>query len=139
MELERIIKEFREVLSERKEIIASYLYGSALHSDNFKDIDIGLLIEEEFNPELMYVEEIAKALDNRIKVTLDKVKPVDIRLLNGRPLRFQFSVLKNSRLIDVKDESKRIEFESRVMKEYIDIKPHFEMYEEMRKLRYSKQ
>ena len=53
----------------------------------------------------------------------------DVRILNGRPVRFLFSVLKNSKLIYSRDERKRIEFESRVMRVYIDMEPHHELHE----------
>ena len=54
MNIEEIKKAFTEILAERKEIIASYLYGSVLYSDFYEDIDIGLLISNSFKPKLMY-------------------------------------------------------------------------------------
>ncbi len=136
MKFEKIIKEFRNILSDRKEIIASYLYGSVLFRKNFEDIDVGLLIDDRFNLELMYEAKLAEKLEKRFKNTFNNSKFVDVRILNGRSLRFLFSVLKNSKLIHSRNDITRIEFEARVMKEFIDIKPHFEIYDTMRKLRY---
>ncbi len=136
MKYKKIIDAFRDILSERKEIFASYIYGSVLNSEDFEDIDVGLLVDDGFKPELMYEVELAARLEKKIKDTSNISKQVDVRVLNGRSLRFLFSVLKNSKLISSKDNSKRIEFEARVMKEYLDIKPHFEIYDNMRKLRY---
>lgn len=136
MKYKKIIDAFRDILSERKEIFASYIYGSVLNSEDFEDIDVGLLVDDGFKPELMYEVELAARLEKKIKDTSNISKQVDVRVLNGRSLRFLFSVLKNSKLISSKDNSKRIEFEASVMKEYLDIKPHFEIYDNMRKLRY---
>jgi len=136
MKYKKIIDEFRDVLSERKEIFVSYIYGSVLGSENFEDIDVGLLVDDGFKPELMYEVELAARLEKKIRDTSNISNQVDVRVLNGRSLRFLFSVLKNSKLISSKDNSKRIEFEAKVMKQYLDIKPHFEIYDNMRKLRY---
>ena len=59
MNIEEIKKTLTEILTEREEIIVSYLYGSVLYSDFYEDIDIGLLISDSFKPELMYEAKIA--------------------------------------------------------------------------------
>ena len=137
MNIEEINKVFKEILVERKEIIASYLYGSVLYSDFYEDIDIGLLVSNSFNPKLMYEANIAGKLEKKLKDTFEEIKPVDVRILNDKPLRFLFSMLKNSKIIFSSDETKRIQFEAKIMKEYLDIKPHFEIYDKMRELRYA--
>ena len=130
MKIQEIEEAAREIFSSRKEIIAAYLYGSFLKTEFFEDVDIGLLVEDDFKPSALYEARIAGELEQRLKLNFD------VRILNGRPVRFLFSVLKNSKLIYSRDERKRIEFESRVMREYIDMKPHHELYEKMRRLRY---
>lgn len=130
MKIQEIEEAAREIFSSRKEIIAAYLYGSSLKTEFFEDVDIGLLVEDDFKPSALYEARIAGELEQRLKLNFD------VRILNGRPVRFLFSVLKNSKLIYSRDERKRIEFESRVMRKYIDMKPHHELYEKMRRLRY---
>jgi len=130
MKIQEIEEAAREIFSSRKEIIAAYLYGSFLKTEFFEDVDIGLLVEDDFKPSALYEARIAGELEQRLKLNFD------VRILNGRPVRFLFSVLKNSKLVYSRDERKRIEFESRVMREYIDMKPHHELYEKMRRLRY---
>ncbi len=137
MNIEEIKKALTEILSGNKEIIASYLYGSVLYSDFYEDIDIGLLISDNFNPKLMYEAELAGRLENKLRDTFGGITPVDIRILNKKPLRFLFSMLKNSKIIYSSDETIRIQFEAKIMKEYLDIKPHFEIYNNMRELRYA--
>ena len=137
MNIEEIKKALTEILSENKEIIATYLYGSVLYSDFYEDIDIGLLISNSFKPKLMYEAKIAGKLEKKLKDTLGEIKPVDVRILNDKPLRFLFSVLKNSKIIYSSDDFNRVQFEAKTMKEYLDIKPHFEIYDKMREMRYA--
>lgn len=137
MNCEEIKKVLEEILSEKEEIVASYLFGSVIYSNFYEDIDVGLLITDLFKPKLMYEAIIAGELEKELKDILKISKPVDVRILNDRPLRFLFSILKNSKIICSRDDFKRVQFEARIMKEYLDIKPHFAIYDNMRELRYA--
>ncbi|MBO8182939.1 MAG: nucleotidyltransferase domain-containing protein [Archaeoglobus sp.] len=128
----------REVFSNRREVVASYLYGSFLKGTRYRDVDIGIVVDENFKPGVFYEVRIAKEFEQKFQGSGDNRVSFDVRILNKRPLRFLFNVLKESKLIYVGDESKRIEFESRVMKEYLDFKPHYELYDKMRRLRHVK-
>jgi len=103
MKIQEIEKAAREIFSGREEVIAAYLYGSFLKTEFFEDVDIGLLVEEDFKPSALYEARIAGEFERRLKLNFD------VRILNGRPVRFLFSVLKNSKLIYSRDERKRIE------------------------------
>ncbi len=137
MKLEKIKNAFKEILSKEKKIIATYLYGSASYSESYKDIDIGLLILEGSKPNYMYEVKLAGKLEKIFKDSIGIYKSIDVRILNGKPLRFLYSVLKNSKLVYSVDDFKRVQFESRIMKEYLDFKPHSELYETMRRYRYA--
>lgn len=118
-------------------VIAAYLYGSFLFSEFYEDIDIGLLIRNNFMPNVMYEAQLAGKLEQIFKDTYNSFKPVDVRILNGKPLRFLFSMLKNSKIIYSKNNLERVKFETKIVKEYLDFKPHHEMYDNMRRLRYA--
>ena len=137
MNSEEIKKVLEEILLDKEEIVASYLYGSVIFSNFYEDIDVGLLVTDLFKPKLMYEAIIAGELEKKLKDILKISKPVDVRILNDRPLRFLFSILKNSKIICSRDDFKRVQFEARIMKEYLDIKPYFEIYDNMRELRYA--
>jgi len=137
MNIEEIKKALTEILAEKNEIIASYLYGSVLYSDFYEDIDVGLLISNSFKPKLMYEVKMAGKLEKQLRDTFGEIKVVDVRILNDKPLRFLFSMLKNSKIIYSSDDFKRVQFEAKTMKEYLDIKPHFEIYDKMREMRYA--
>jgi hypothetical protein len=137
MNFEEIECTIRKIFTEKDEIISAYLYGSFLHSEFYKDIDIGLLISDGFKPEALYEAKIARKLEKELKNIFNIFKPVDIRVLNGKPLRFLFSVLKNSKIVYSSNDLKRVQFEARIIKEYLDFKPHYEIYDNMRRLRYA--
>lgn len=137
MKLKEIEKISKEIFLEKSEIIAAYVYGSYLKSEFFEDIDLGLLVKDGFKPEVLFEEKISILFEKKLKGKFKAYKPIDIRLLNGKSLRFLYSVLKNSKLIFSRDDYKRIQFESKVIKEYLDIKPHHDLYDAMRRLRYA--
>ncbi len=138
MNMEEIERVAKEIFSNRKEIVASYIYGSFLKGNHYEDVDIGILVDENFKPSVFYETGIAREFEQKLQTSIDEKVSFDVRILNRRPLRFLFNVLKESKLIYVGDESKRIGFESRIMKEYLDFKPHYELYDKMRRLRYVK-
>jgi len=137
MKLEEIKNAFKEILSKEKEIITTYLYGSASYSEFYEDIDIGLLIDKGIKPNYLYEVKLAGKLEKKFKDTMGIYKSIDVRVLNGKPLRFLYSVLKNSIIIYSVNDLKRVQFEARIMKEYLDFKPHSEFYENMRRYRYA--
>ncbi|MHA1107189.1 MAG: nucleotidyltransferase domain-containing protein [Promethearchaeota archaeon] len=137
MNYEEIKKVVEEILSEKEEIVASYLYGSVIYSTFYEDIDVGLLITDLFKPKPMYEAILAGELEKELKDILKISKPVDVRILNDKPIRFLFSILKNSKIICSRDDFKRVQFEAKIMKGYLDIKPYFEIYDNMRELRYA--
>lgn len=132
MKLDEVRRAAKEIFSKREEVITAYVYGSFLHTTSYEDIDIGLLIEDEFKPDALYEARIAGELEKEL------IEDCDVRILNDRPVRFLFSMLKNCQILYCKDETERIDFESKVMVKYLDIKPHHEYYERMRRKKYVK-
>ncbi len=119
-----------KILATRREIVVAYLYGSSVGSAQYDDIDIGLLLDEEFSPSALYEAELAAELERRLGGKFD------VRVLNGRPVRFLFEVIKTGVVLYSSDENRRVEFEVRVMMEYYDMKYYFDRYDEMRRQRY---
>lgn len=132
------IKEIIEpILRERSEVIVAYLYGSFLDSLNYNDIDIGLLLDDKFTVKLLYKEKIERIIEEKIRKITKTYIPIDIQIINNKSLSFVFSLLRKRRILYCKDDNRRADFEARNMKEYIDFRPHIEIYNEERKLRYA--
>jgi len=137
MQSENIISAIKHKLSENDEIIAAYLFGSFLHSKEYEDIDIGIILEKSFKPDYLYEINLTKILEEFFKKKFDKYIEFDIHILNNQNLRFLFSILQKAMLIISKNDKKRAKFESQVIIRYLDIKPLYEYYDKMRKLRYA--
>lgn len=123
----------REVLKKHREIIAAYLYGSTVKGYGGKesDIDVGLLLRENFEADALYPAKIAGEI--REGCSLDQ--EVDVRILNTMSYRFLHQVIKESELILSADDEKRIRFETSVVDKYIDFKPFYDQYDEKRRKR----
>ncbi len=137
MQFEKIISAIKDKVSEKDEIIAAYLFGSSLHNKEYEDIDIGILLDESFKPDYLYEINLTKILEEYFKNKLNNYIQFDIHILNNQNLRFLFGILQNAMLIISKNDKKRAKFESQVIIRYLDIKPLYEYYDKMRKLRYA--
>ncbi len=127
------LEKIKEVLKNQEGILVAYLYGSTakkqIHPNS--DIDIGILIRENFEPDALYTSRIA----NKIEKKTNTEKEIDIRILNNKPITFLHQVLKDGKELFSKNEKERIEFETKVYDRYLDFKPHFEQYNKIRKER----
>jgi len=123
----------KEALKGHKEILVAYLYGSTVKGYEGKksDIDVGLLLKEDFKTEALYPARIAGEIKK--KCSLDQ--EVDVRILNERPYRFLHQVIKEGEIILSTDERERVRFETSVIDRYIDFKPFYEQYDEKRRER----
>lgn len=125
----KIIKDIKKVLTSRKEIVIAYLYGSFAKGKTSKasDIDIGILLKKSFRKDVFYEGELALEIEKKTKL-----KNIEVVVLNNKPVRFLNQVLRYGKLILSKDEKYRINFETFVTKSYIDFKPHYKLYDDLR-------
>jgi hypothetical protein len=123
----------REVLKGHEEILVAYLYGSTVkgYKREKSDIDVGLLLKENFKVDALYPVRIARELKEKCKFDQE----VDVRILNGRSYRFLQQVIKEGEIILCVDEKERIRFETSVIDRYIDFKPFYEQYDQKRRER----
>ena len=137
MDFVKLSKDVKKIFLKKNEIIVAYLYGSSLISNENNDIDIGLLMENNFKPGTLYEAKLAGDLEKILKKNFGISTPVDLRILNNNSLRFTQNILKNAKILFSKDEMKRIEFETSKLDHYLDMKPHYDYYDKMRRIRYA--
>lgn len=137
MKSEELLPILKESLSERDELVAGYIFGSFLHCEVYEGIDIGILLTESFKPHHLYEIKIQKEIEEKIKKKFNEYVQIHITILNHQDLRFLYSILGNSQLIFCRDNIKRAKFESKIITRYLDLKPLYEYYDKMRKLRYA--
>lgn len=116
-----------QIFQSHSEIVVAYLYGSYAqgYQTKFSDIDIGVLLEEDFQEPSLYFAQLGSEIEKAFKYRIN----VDLKILNEKPPRFLFQVIKHGILIYCKDSTVKDEFEIKVITQYLDIKPllnHFD-------------
>ena len=104
-------------------VICIYLFGSmnSKKTTPLSDIDIAVL----FHNKLDKIEQ--NRLEDEIFTLLSKyfkTDEIDLLNLNNVPLSVQFGVIKEKSIIYYSDFEKMIDFENKVILEYLDIKPY---------------
>ncbi len=129
MERATLLKDLKEVLETDKEILFAYLYGSYIYNSiHFEsDIDVAVYLMPSDMEE--YIKKESKLLTALItKLHLDKI---DLRILNTAPFLLKYNVIKEGILIFVKDELERVNFETKIMERFFELKPYLEEYRHM--------
>ena len=111
----------KEYLEDQNEIIFSYIFGSFVKSDDFRDVDIAIFIDDAdltknfkkypFGYESKILGELAGILHS------DKI---DLVLFNKSPLLITHRIVNTGDLLFDKTKYRRINFENSVRKEFID-------------------
>jgi len=100
-ERKKIIEKIKKQLLKRKEIVFAYLYGSFLEDPCFRDIDLGIYLNEKIvkpTKFFRYQLEIGGRLEIPAKYS------VDIRILNEAPSSFLASVFSKGKLLFSRDD-----------------------------------
>ncbi len=111
----RVYELLQETLHEREEVILAYIYGSFNEKEIFRDIDIAVFVDPLPSNRLSYELD----LSYEIETTLDI--PVDVKVINDAPVDFAAVAIRGTLLLS-KDEEKRVDFEFRIMRDYLDRK-----------------
>lgn len=126
IEIEPHLPELR-ALFKRPELSLVYLCGSYAKGKAWfgSDLDIAVLFGDEIREEdyadyrLCYIGEVGDLLD---------FEDVDVQVLNGAPVEFQYQVIKDGKLLYARSEGERVRFESEVIIGYLDLKPILDEY-----------
>lgn len=122
--MDKVIKKISEILSAKDEVLFTYLYGSFIEKEIFKDIDIALYLDEKMINEIDIVD---YEIDLSLQIEKELKIPVDVKIINFAPLSFRYSVSCGFLLFS-RDESKREEFLCNTWKEYFDFLPIAKIY-----------
>jgi len=133
MSTSRLKEIIKRVLTHHPEVLVAYLYGSRVkgYSTPESDVDLGILIEENFKTTPLYPERLA----GEIMEETGYSTAADVRILNHRNSRFVYTVIREGEVIFCRDERKRVEFETEATRKYLDFKHIHEEYDAMRRLR----
>jgi len=113
----------RDHLSGRPEVAFAYLHGSFVTDGRFRDIDVALYLNRPvFSPVQIELE-----LETQLSALI-REWPVDARVLNGAPLSFRYSVIKNGQLLFAVDDNARSDFVEATLCNYFDFSPFRKAY-----------
>jgi len=127
MDKDIIIQRLRDSVSSIPSLRVAYLYGSFLSRDDFRDIDIGLFIDNGSDNEhaLKYAANAGSILEE----VLGFGHECDIKILNVEPVWFTYEVISTGMVLFTRNEDDRIEIETRVLIEYQDIKSMYDLFD----------
>lgn len=119
-----LTERIKSYLSSREEIMFAYIFGSFVRSEQYHDIDIAVYVTGEFDYKNLVKH--SYGYESGLLVELNRLlrtDKVDLVLLNTSPPSLTSNIINTGKLLFDKDKYKRIEFENRCRKEYIDLEP----------------
>lgn len=127
---EKIREKIARVLENEPHVLFAYLFGSYARGTQTErsDMDIAVYLDNEPERDPLYSSRLAL----QIEKSLDSTISVDLRILNGSPVRFRHQVLISGTLIHSKNERARITFEAYSISRYMDFKPYIHRYNKAR-------
>ncbi len=124
-----IIDKVVEVLRRDRRILFAYLFGSFVRNREYaKDIDIAVYVKGKIP--LRYEQKLALEIEKNVK------KPVDVIVLNDKPLLIIMEVLRTGKLIFSRDEKARVNFETHMLPIIFDFNELMKEYDRRRLERY---
>ena len=110
-----ILKSVAEFLAGRyPEILAAYVFGSFVRGQTFGDLDVAVLLATSPADPLAFELTLEADMEKLVHI------PVDMRVLNQAPQPFQYTVIREGKLILDRDPNRRAAFEGNVVKQYLD-------------------
>jgi predicted nucleotidyltransferase len=123
----------KKVMEKDEKVLFAYVYGSyARDSIDFdSDIDVAVYLKPSDAKGYIGKEE-ELTIELVTKIHMDRI---DLRILNVLPLLLQYNVLKDGIPIFVRDDKERVDFETRVMNRFFELKPYIDEYQQMLSLK----
>jgi predicted nucleotidyltransferase len=123
----------KKVMEKDEKVLFAYVYGSyARDSIDFdSDIDVAVYLKPSDAKGYIGKEE-ELTIELVTKIHMDRI---DLRILNVLPLLLQYNILKDGILIFVRDDKERVDFETRVMNRFFELKPYIDEYQQMLSLK----
>ena len=121
-----VLKKLAEEFEKKDEILFAYLYGSRAKGNERKgsDIDVGIYVNEKVLEDPWYQIKLQSELQEKLKMDI----VLDIRILNNSSVKFCFEVIYKNPRIFVRDEMTMMEFETKTLLIWYDIRHTWEKF-----------
>ena len=126
-EPDRIIRLIRDALQPRPPLRVAWIYGSILTRDDFHDIDIALLLDPAIPDS--DGDSFASVVADTVETAIAFGYECDVRVINNEPVWFQYEIIKTGVPLAVRNEDDRLDFETNVMVEYLDMKYTYDLFD----------
>ncbi|MEJ5378513.1 MAG: nucleotidyltransferase domain-containing protein [bacterium] len=121
-----LFQSIKEALVHEDDVLFAYLFGSAARGDTTPQSDIDIAVYLRPSTTEQYLKREADLTGTLISAL--RTAEIDLRILNALPLVFQHEILKGGTLLFCRDDLERVDFETRVMLRYFQLKPYIEEY-----------
>jgi hypothetical protein len=120
-----MIESVKSIFKTHPVIVAAYIFGSRVYGKGRKtsDYDFAILNKGQYT------------LDEQLDLTLKLAQTLDVKLdsidlieLNRAPVELAFEIISKGKLIYCRNDDLRVEFETRLLREYLDLKPYLDLY-----------
>jgi len=123
------IREAVEQISSGHPVSLAYLFGSTAsgRATPLSDIDIAIVTNRDVSPR----ERLQLELTLEIELSELCDGEFDVRIINDAPLAVRGTVVQTGRLLYVRNDADRVEFETNVRSRYFDFLPFLRRYDQI--------
>ena len=117
-----------EALAGDQRIEAIWLFGSrARHeADVLSDVDIAVLARPDLDEEALWNGQLAWT---NVAVHVLATDEVAVQAVNRLPVALRHAILRDARLLWSRSPERVADYQSRTLKEYLDLKPYLDRYD----------
>jgi len=120
--LDDILEKVRRVLEPRSFVVFAYVFGSRVHGRYAVKNDVDVAVYTDGETSWRNLADTLNALEDELKCRVDLVH------LNTAPPSLAYEVISTGVMALDKRPEQRVEYEVKVLKEYLDLKPRLEEY-----------
>jgi uncharacterized protein len=122
-----IIGQMHDMLSTLPSLRIAYVYGSFLSRDDFRDIDIALLLDGQ--PDGDFIQRYAASVGDHLEEALEFLHECDVKVLDDLPVWLKFEIISTGTPLYVRNDEDRIDYETQVLVEYQDVKSMYDLFD----------
>ena len=115
-----IIRKLKVYFAGRNDVAVAYLFGSVARSAFHPLSDVDIAVYPRDNAYVNSLEYRSDMIADMMELL--KINPIDVVLLNEASPLLAHRVMRDGVVVDCKDQSLRVSFEVRALRQYIDTK-----------------
>lgn len=116
------IDEVKKFIEKQDQIRFAYLFGSHARGGEgpLSDVDIAVYLDEKLNESERFDLRLRLIGDISAILGIREPDKLDVIVINDAPLNLNQEIIKNGKILVIKDFEKMVEVESRILSKYLD-------------------